>query len=134
VTTSTLGGQYVRFAVVGASNTALTLTVYTLLVSAGLRYLEAFTPAFAAGAVSGYMLNRLWTFHAATARGPGLARYVSVQLTGLGLNGLAYLVLTRLGADRIMAQAIAVCALSLVTFAVCRAWVFRVRPASGPRP
>jgi len=120
-----VSGQFVRFAVVGACNTALTLGLYTLLLAAGLHYLQAFAPAFAAGAVCGYTLNRVWTFDATRPRRRGLARYVSVQIGGLALNAIVLVALVEgLAVDRIVAQAIAIATVSMLTFAATRAWVF----------
>ncbi|HEY1540344.1 MAG TPA: GtrA family protein [Solirubrobacteraceae bacterium] len=126
MTARVVSGQFARFAVVGASNTVLTLAVYTLLLWAGLPYIEAFAPAFAAGAVSGYTLNRLWTFDVAAARSRGLMRYASVQLAGLALNAVLLIAFVELlGMQRLMAQVVAVGCVSLLTFAASRRWVFR---------
>lgn len=121
------GRQFARFAAVGACNTLLTLAVYWLLLRAGLHYLEAFAPAFAAGAVSGYTLNRIWTFDGAPAGARELMRYVSIQLAGLATNALLLVVLVEeAGIDRVEAQVVAICCCSLLTFVVSRRWVFGV--------
>lgn len=126
---TSLHGQLARYLVVGASNTAITLIVYWLALRAGAQYLVAFPPAFALGAINGYTLNRLWTFRGVAAFGGGdLARYVTVQLTGMGLNALLLVALVEgLGAEHLAAQAVALCLVSLATFVASRWWVFRER-------
>jgi putative flippase GtrA len=125
VTLRVVSGQFVRFAVVGACNTVLTLTVYALLLSMGLHYIEAFAPAFAAGAACGYTLNRIWTFDAARAHRWDLMRYVSIQLGGLGLNAVLLIALVEvLGIGPIVAQAVAIGCVSVLNFGVSRRWVF----------
>jgi putative flippase GtrA len=120
--------QLVRFVVVGACNTILTLSVYALLLAAGLHYLVAFAPAFAAGAVVGYTLNRLWTFGAAPARRWDLVRYASIQLAGLATNAVLLIALVEeFGIGRIPAQVVAIGCVSLVSFGVSRRWVFGAR-------
>ena len=125
MTLRVVGGQFARFAVVGACNTLLTLTVYALLLSMGLHYLEAFAPAFAVGAVCGYTLNRIWTFDAARADRWDLVRYVSIQLAGLGLNAVLLIALVEVvGIGPVVAQAVAIGCVSLLNFAISRRWVF----------
>lgn len=81
--------QFVRFCVVGVVNTALNYAVYWLLLEgAGLQYLVAGALGFLSGAVSGFFLNRKWTFAARVATGSGLARYLAVQLVCLGAHVL----------------------------------------------
>src|SRR5271155_4302892 len=58
-----LARQFVKFGLVGVSNTLLTLVVYTVLVKVfGVWYLLASAIGFAVGATNGYLLNRSWTF------------------------------------------------------------------------
>ena len=117
--------QFVRFCIVGLSNTALSLIVFVVAVSAGVPYLAASCGAFAAGAINGYTLNRVWTFKAGSFRAQGLARYVLVQGLGLGLNAalLADLV-EGLNLASIPAQALVLPFISVLTFALNRRWTF----------
>lgn len=121
-----LSSQFARFVIVGASNTALTLGCYALLLAGGLHYLAALVPAFLVGALNGYTLNRVWTFRAGPFRGEALARYVATQLTALGLNALALTTFVELlGVTRLPGQLLAMPIVSCVTFAANRGWVFR---------
>src|SRR5438132_2097687 len=55
--------QFMKFGVVGVSNTLLTFLVYTLLLKGfGVWYLAASAIGFCVGAVNGFLLNRRWTF------------------------------------------------------------------------
>ena len=124
-----MGGQFARFVVVGATNTAITLGSYALLLEAGLHYLAALVPAFALGAINGYTLNRGWTFRAGAFRRAGLARYVATQVGALGANALALVVFVDvLGTARISAQLLATPVVSALAFAANRRWVFAARP------
>jgi putative flippase GtrA len=117
--------QFVRFCIVGLSNTALSLVVFVIAVSVGVPYLAASAGAFAAGALNGYTLNRVWTFKAGSFRAQGLARYVLVQGLGLGLNvGLLAALVELLDVASIPAQAMVLPAISIVTFALNRRWTF----------
>ena len=79
--------QFVKFGIVGVSNTLLFFAVYTLLLKGfGVWYLAASGIGFAVGAVNGFLLNRRWTFagHVGDALTP--VRWTVVQGCGLLLN------------------------------------------------
>jgi putative flippase GtrA len=117
--------QFVRFCIVGLSNTALSLVVFVIAVSVGVPYLAASAGAFAVGALNGYTLNRVWTFKAGSFRAQGLARYVLVQGLGLALNvGLLAALVELLDVASIPAQAMVLPAISILTFALNRRWTF----------
>jgi putative flippase GtrA len=117
--------QFIRFCIVGLSNTALSLIVFVIAVSTGVPYLAASCGAFAVGALNGYTLNRVWTFKAGSFRAQGLARYILVQGLGLGLNvGLLAALVEALGVGSIPAQAMVLPVISILTFALNRRWTF----------
>jgi putative flippase GtrA len=117
--------QFIRFCIVGLSNTALSLIVFVIAVSTGVPYLAASCGAFAVGALNGYTFNRVWTFKAGSFRAQGLARYVLVQGLGLGLNlGLLAALVEGLGVGSIPAQAMVLPVISILTFALNRRWTF----------
>src|SRR3954467_3208092 len=85
--------QFIKFGIVGVSNTLLTFAVYTLLLKVlGVWYLAASAIGFIVGAGNGFLLNRRWTFrgHVGDAFTP--VRWTVVQGCGLLANlGLVYL-------------------------------------------
>src|SRR5213082_3813754 len=110
--------QFVKFGIVGISNTLLTFAVYTLLLKVfGVWYLLASAIGFGVGAVNGFLLNRRWTFrgHVGDALTP--LRWTIVQGCGLGLNeGLLYLLVHDAGLDKLLAQALATGVVTVCTF------------------
>src|SRR5271167_58172 len=122
--------QFVKFGIVGVSNTLLTFAVYTLLLKGfGVWYLAASAIGFVVGAVNGFLWNRRWTFrgHVGDALTP--VRWGIVQGCGLGLNlGLLYLLVHDAGLDELLAQAFATVVVTVLTFLANRAWTFRVGP------
>jgi putative flippase GtrA len=119
--------QFVKFALVGVTNTLVFLGVYTLLFAVlGVYYLAASAIAFTAGAVNGFLLNRAWTFqgHVGDAFTP--VRWTIVQGCGLALDELLlYLWVSGLGIDKLLAQAMAIVVVVVLTFFANRAWTFR---------
>jgi putative flippase GtrA len=122
--------QFLKFGIVGISNTLLTFAVYTLLLKGfGVWYIAASAIGFVVGAVNGFLLNRRWTFsgHVGDAFTP--VRWGIVQGCGLGLNlGLLYLFVHDAGLDKLLAQAFATAIVTVLTFLANRAWTFRMRP------
>jgi putative flippase GtrA len=127
--------QFVKFGIVGVSNTLLTFAVYTVLLKVfGVWYLLASAIGFAAGATNGFLLNRRWTFagHVGDALTP--VRWATVQGCGLGLNeALLYLFVDGLHVEKLLAQACSIAVVTVTTFFANRAWTFRMHhPQASP--
>jgi putative flippase GtrA len=119
--------QFMKFGIVGISNTLLTLAVYTLLLKVfGVWYLAASAIGFIAGTINSFLLNRRWTFrgHVGDALTP--VRWTIVQCAGLGINeGLLYLFVDAAHVDKLVGQVAATAVVTVTTFAGNRAWTFR---------
>jgi putative flippase GtrA len=122
--------QFVKFGLVGVSNTALTFVVYTLLLKGfGVWYLLASAIGFAVGATNGFLLNRRWTFREHVGDSLTPVRWAIVQSGGLAINeGLLYALVDGVSVDKLVAQAMAIVVVTTSTFLVNRAWTFRVHP------
>jgi putative flippase GtrA len=120
--------QLLRYGLVGATNTALTLAAYAALVALGAPAALAAATGWAVGAANGYRLNRAWTFRSVlTGAGPA-ARYVLVAALGAGIDALGTAI--AVGHDhlpRIAAEIAILPAVTVVTFVLCRRWVFAAR-------
>ena len=119
--------QFIKFGVVGVSNTLLTFVVYTTLLKAfGVWYLAASAVGFMVGATNGFIFNRRWTFadHVGDSLTP--VRWAIVQGSGLGINLLLlYLFVDSAHLDKLLAQAFATAVVTVTTFFANRAWTFR---------
>jgi putative flippase GtrA len=126
--------QFVKFGIVGVSNTLLTFAVYTLLLKVfGVWYLLASAIGFVVGATNGFLLNRRWTF--AGHEGDSLTplRWAIVQGCGLGVNeGLLFVFVHDASVDKLVAQALATVVVTVTTFFANRAWTFRQDPQPAP--
>jgi putative flippase GtrA len=119
--------QFVKFGVVGVSNTLISFLVYALLWKVfGVWYVAASGIGFAVGAVNGFLWNRAWTFrgHVGDALTP--VRWFVVQSAGLLVNlGLVYLLVDGAGLGKLVGQALTTAIVTLLTFFANRAWTFR---------
>jgi putative flippase GtrA len=119
--------QFVRFLVVGLSNTALSFVAYRLLLAASTPYVVAAPIAFAVGALNGYVVNRRWTFAAPDTR---RARVLYVVFAALGAASLTLLVLLLVrgaGLGRVEAYLVAIPPVTVATFLANRIWTFAAR-------
>jgi putative flippase GtrA len=120
-----IGVQWLRFTLVGASNTVLFAAAYLALDGAGLNYVAASMLAFALGTVNSYVLNRRWTFRSGGRRAPEMARFLCAQLIGVATSLTLLAVLVQVGGfNHLAAEAVAFPVASLVTFALSRQWAF----------
>jgi putative flippase GtrA len=119
--------QFVKFGIVGVSNTLISFAVYTLLLKAfGVWYVAASGIGFAVGAINGFLWNRAWTFrgHVGDALTP--VRWFAVQSCGLLVNlGLVYLFVDGFGLGKLTGQAVTIAIVTVLTFFVNRAWTFK---------
>ena len=120
--------QFVKFGIVGVSNTLLTLVVYTLLLKVlGVLYLAASAIGFIVGAINGFLLNRRWTFREHVGDSLTPVRWGVVQTCGLGIDEvLLYVFVHDAQLDKLIAQVCATAVVTVSTFFANRAWTFRV--------
>ena len=126
----------VKYAIVGVANVAIDLAIYTALVHLGLWYVVAKVVSLCASTANGYTFNRIWTFRAGDHEHMKLARYVTVQGTGLLLNLVLLTFLVEvIGVGEITAAALAVPFVAAYCFLGNRLWTFGrdIEPVRGPR-
>jgi putative flippase GtrA len=125
--------QFVKFGIVGISNTLLTFVVYTILLKVfDVWYLAASAIGFAAGATNGFLLNRRWTFREHVGDSLTPVRWAVVQTSGLAINeGLLFLFVSAWQIDKLLAQAMATVFVTVTTFFANRSWTFRMHHHHG---
>lgn len=128
--------QFVKYGLVGASNTIVQFVVYSVGVTIGVDYLVALVVGYLAGALNSYLLNRHWTFRAGhVAHTTAGSRFALVTACAIAANlGLLYLFVHHLGIAKIPAQAILTVPILAVTFPINRMWSFAHSGAPGEPP
>jgi putative flippase GtrA len=121
-----LDRRLIRFALVGGSNTLVTIVSYAVLIEIGVAYLLAAVIGYVAGILNGYTWNRLWTFETGPFHLPEFSRYVVVQLSGLVMNLLLLLILIEtFDLAKGLAEILSVVPIVLLTYSLNRSWTFR---------
>jgi putative flippase GtrA len=125
--------QFLKFGVVGVSNTLLTFVVFTALIKVfGVWYVAASALGFVVGACNGFLLNRSWTFRGHGGGSGAALRWAIVQCGGLGADlGLIYLFVDGAGLPPLLGQALATVLVVGATFFVNRSWTFRMHLADA---
>lgn len=124
--------RLVKFALVGLSNTIITLGVYGGLFLVGADYMIAAVVGWSAGALNGYTWNRIWTFRAGAHQHELLGRYLGVALAGLALNSLLLRIsIEELGFDELGGQAAILPIVAGTTFLINRFWTFGAQMHAG---
>lgn len=118
--------QFVKYGVVGASNTVLTFVVFSIFVTLGLHEAIALVIGYGAGSLNSYFFNRHWTFraHDVAHRTAG-SRFAVVQAGAIAVNEVAlYIFVHHLGVGKIPSQAILTLPVLAITFFLNRWWSF----------
>lgn len=120
--------QFLKFGLVGVSNTLLTFVVFTILVQeVGVWYVAASAIGFVVGASNGFLLNRSWTFRGHGGGSGAAARWAVVQGTGLLADlGLIYAFVSGAGLPKLVGQALAIGIVVGATFFANRTWTFKM--------
>jgi len=121
--------QFMRFAVVGATNTVLDFGVYIALTRGtewfDQRHVTAAVASFCVAATSSFLLNNFWTFsqdgNGWEKRAP---KFFAVAVGGLVWNALLLSILLAVGLHDIMAKLIATGAVIAWNFTMQKKWTF----------
>jgi putative flippase GtrA len=121
--------QFIKFAIVGSSNTLVDFVIYIFLTRAlGWHYMVAATAAFVVAVTWSFYFNRRWTFRAHVHRHSvrrQYARFVAANGLSLVLNlSLFYMIVDVYGVYDLFAKAGAGSIVALFNFNLNRLWTF----------
>ncbi len=119
--------QLVRFCLVGSTGYVVNLVVFAMLVHAlGAHHIVAALGAFAVAWSCNFAINKYWTFrrHRLSAVHQAV-RYLTVSVAALALSLLVLDLLVEAESPRIVAQAVAIAAVTPISFLLNRRWSFR---------
>ena len=117
--------QFLLFCIVGASNTLITLGVYTLLLKIGVPYLVATTIGYICGIINGYLWSSKVVFKKRKTI-DNATKFVVVNIITIGVNlFLMWLWVDVLSIHKILAQVITICFTMPLNFILNKIWTYR---------
>ena len=121
--------RFARFAVVGAIATAIHAAVFTIAIEfVDIEPVTANALAFVVALLTGYALNRRWTFVAHGAEHARLWRYAIAALVVLALNSAIMFAVVHVAHwSPYIGLAVSIVLAPPVSFALNQYWVFRPR-------
>ena len=120
-------GQFIKFGIVGISNTALSLLIYYVLVYIGVHYLISNVAAFMLSVLNACFWNSKYVFKAGGGNKAKLLAkvYACYGLTFALSMGLLYLMMDMLGVSELIAPIINLCITVPANFLLNKFWAFR---------
>lgn len=118
-------GRFLRYLFFGGLNTALTFSLYILLLKTGLNYLFASTICYAVGIIEGFLFNAWFVFHH-KPRFSGLTKYGLVYAVAYLINlGLLFGLVHFMELDKIVAQLVTIIVVTILNFKLVQQLVFK---------
>jgi len=124
--------QFIKFGMVGFSNTAVSYLIYSALVYVDTPYIVANVAAFTISVLNAFFWNNKYVFKRDGNRqkrgfwGPLLKTYASYAVTGLVLNSiLLYLFIDALQISKYIAPLLSLVVTVPANFALNKKWAFK---------
>ena len=119
--------QFIKFGIVGVSNTFISLAIFYILVWFGVHYILANGVAFVLSVLNAYYWNRKYVFNKMEGSVPRqlVKIYFSYGFTFLLSSILLFLMVDVIGIPVVVAPLINVCITTPVNFVLNRFWTFR---------
>lgn len=118
--------KIVKFALVGATNTIFCYLLYVILIQWGLNFNIALALDYAVGVVTGYLLNRFWTFASHGRPQWGFGKYVLTYVGVFFTNAALLNLIVELHlAGPVIGQFIALIIVTMGSFLLQKHWVFK---------
>jgi len=118
--------QFIKFAIIGASNTIIGYGMYYILLYLKFHYLAALVISFLLGLINSYFWNKYWVFTSEHHFKRELPRFVVVYALTLALNAALLPVFVEiLKIDPRIAQLFFLLFLPMLTFLGLKYWGFR---------
>jgi putative flippase GtrA len=125
--------QFIKFGIVGLSNTALSYVVFTILVLLGTHYLIANAISFAAGVSNAFYWSNKYVFKKGVNEKRGLLQsllktFMAYGFTGLILNSLMlYLFVEKYNISSLIAQALCLLITVPLNYILNKYWSFKTK-------
>jgi len=123
--------QFIKFGIVGVSNTLISLGIYYALLFLGVHYILANMIAFFISVLNAYYWNRKYVFKPdESSKYTVIKIYGAYGVTFLLSTGLLFVMVDIIGVSEFIAPIINLCITVPLNFALNKFWVFKKKPLS----
>ena len=123
--------QFIKFCLIGVSNTAVSYASYLVIIAMGGHYVAANIVGYVMGTINAFIWNNQWVFKAEPEEKRNvpvafLKMIVSYAGTGVVINNILLVVWVRyIGISKVIAPLINSIITMMINFAANKFWVFR---------
>jgi putative flippase GtrA len=118
--------QFIKFGIIGVSNTLVSLAVYYALVHFGMHYLPANVAGFVLGTLNSYYWNNKFVFRRTDGHLRTIAKmYVCYTFTFLLSSGLLVLQIEYFDISEYIAPLVNIPITMIINFCINKLWVFK---------
>lgn len=118
-------GQFIKFCLVGASNTVISLIIYWILLKFNIDYLVASTISYLAGIINGYFFSSSFVFKNKHNLKQAIM-FIAVYLSSLLLNLLfLYVLVNYLHVTKFLAQVLVTGFNVIYNYLLNKVWTFK---------
>lgn len=119
--------QFIKFSLVGVSNTIISLAIYYILVLFEINYILANTLAFIISVLNSYYWNNRFVFKKSESGHlkPLLKTYIAYGSTFFLTTGLMYIMIEKIGISQLIAPLINLIITVPLNFIINKSWAFK---------
>ena len=119
--------EFIKFGIVGGSNTIISLMIYYSLIAININYIIAYSTGFIISVLNSYYWNNKYVFKNKknNVKSKLLKSYIAYGATFLLSNGLLYLQVEILHLSELIAPLISLCITIPLNFILNKYWTFK---------
>lgn len=117
--------EFIKFSIVGVSNTLITLISYNILISLGINYIISNIVGYAFGTINGFIWNKKWVFKSNKQSSILFVKFIIVNLITLSFSTMGLLILVNnLNSNKVVAQIMATFITLTINYTLNKLWTF----------
>lgn len=117
--------EFMKFCLIGAVNTGVDFTAFTVLSNMGVILLVAQSVSYTCGVLNSFLLNRTWTFRGCAQSSGQLIRFLALNLGTLTITyGLLVYFHNSLAWPLLVCKLVATGASLVINYLGSRLWIF----------
>ncbi|ERK32010.1 GtrA family protein [Clostridium intestinale] len=119
--------EFIKFGIVGVSNTLITFVVYNILLKLGINYLVANIIGYICGMINGFIWSKNWVFRVSKESKMYFIKFALVNLLSLAVStGLLMVLVKKLSFNSTIAQLITTCITVVINYLLNKIYTFKV--------